>query len=72
MHSYFFAQKSKKSLEKGKNTGKNEKKSLFISLFGKLWLFLPTICDGVFKHCQNHVMMSSQNYQLQTNIKTIN
>ena len=43
MHSYFFAQKSKKSLEKGKNEAKNEKKSLFISLFGKLWLFLPTI-----------------------------
>ena len=36
MHSYFFAQKSKKSLEKGKNEAKNEKKSLFISLFEKL------------------------------------
>lgn len=39
----FFAQKPKKSIEKEKNTGKNEKKYLFISLFGKLWLFLPTI-----------------------------
>ena len=29
MHSYFFAQKSKKSLEKGKNEAKNEKKIPF-------------------------------------------